>query len=67
MTLESWRLLDLGPIAPIETQINYDMIAQGITEGESENTLIICWPAKPLVSLGYFQEIEADLYTKFCE
>jgi lipoate-protein ligase A len=67
MTLESWRLLDLGPIAPIETQINYDMIAQGITEGESENTLIICWPAKPLVSLGYFQEIEADIDTKFCE
>lgn len=67
MTLESWRLLDLGPIAPIETQINYDMIAQGITEGESENTLIICWPAKPLVSLGYFQEIEADLDTKFCQ
>ena len=67
MRLESWRLLDLGPIPPIETQINYDMIAQGITEGESENTLIICWPAKPLVSLGYFQEIEADLDTKFCK
>jgi lipoate-protein ligase A len=67
MALESWRLLDLGPIDPIETQINYDMIAQGITEGKSENTLIICWPAKPLVSLGYFQEIEADLDTKFCE
>ena len=67
MTLESWRLLDLGPIAPIETQINYDMIAQGITEGESDNTLIICWPAKPLVSLGYFQEIEADLDTQFCK
>ncbi len=67
MTLESWRLLDLGPIMPIETQINYDMIAQGITEGKSENTLIICWPATPLVSLGYFQEIEADIDTKFCD
>jgi len=66
MTLESWRLLDLGPIPPIETQIGYDMIAQGITEGESENTLIICWPAKPLVSLGYFQEIEVDIDTQFC-
>lgn len=66
MTLETWRLLDLGPIPPIETQIIYDMIAQGITEGESENTLIICWPAKPLVSLGYFQEIEKDIDTQFC-
>ncbi|MGY5858523.1 MAG: biotin/lipoate A/B protein ligase family protein [Candidatus Thorarchaeota archaeon] len=66
MPLESWRLLDIGPIPPIETQIIYDMIAQGITEGESENTLIICWPAEPLVSLGHFQEIEADIDTKFC-
>jgi lipoate-protein ligase A len=66
MPLESWRLLDIGAIEPLETQTIYDMIAQGITEGESENTLIICWPAKPLVSLGYFQEVEADIDTKFC-
>jgi lipoate-protein ligase A len=66
MPLESWRLLDIGPIDPLETQTIYDMIAQGITEGESENTLIICWPAEPLVSLGHFQEIEADIDTKFC-
>ncbi len=66
MTLESWRLLDLGPIEPIETQIIYDMIAQGITEGESEYSLIICWPARPLVSMGYFQEIDADIDTTFC-
>jgi lipoate-protein ligase A len=66
MTIETWRLLDLGPIDPLETQTIYDMIAQGITASESENTLIICWPAKPLVSLGYFQEIEADIDTQFC-
>ena len=66
MPLENWRLLDIGPINPLETQIIYDMIAQGITEGESENTLIICWPAQPLVSLGHFQEIDEDIDTKFC-
>jgi lipoate-protein ligase A len=66
MTLETWRLLDIGPIPPLETQTIYDMIAQGITEGESENTLIICWPADPLVSLGYFQEIEKDIDLDFC-
>ncbi|TFH11738.1 MAG: hypothetical protein E4H14_00320 [Candidatus Thorarchaeota archaeon] len=66
MPLESWRLLDIGPIDPLETQMIYDMIAQGITEGESENTLIICWPREPLVSLGHFQEIEVDIDTKFC-
>ena len=67
MTLETWRLLDLGPIDPLETQIIYDMIAQGITEGKSENTLIICWPAEPLVSLGYFQEIEKDIDLEYCK
>lgn len=66
MPIENWRLLDIGAIDPLETQIIYDMIAQGITEGESENTLIVCWPAKPLVSLGYFQEIEFDIDTEFC-
>jgi len=66
MTVETWRLLDLGPIDPLETQTIYDMIAQGITEGHSENTLIICWPAEPLVSLGYFQEIEKDIDLDFC-
>jgi lipoate-protein ligase A len=67
MTLETWRLLDLGPIDPLETQTIYDMIAQGITEGESENTLVICWPARPLVSLGYFQEIDKDIDLEFCQ
>ncbi|MHA2208092.1 MAG: lipoate--protein ligase family protein [Candidatus Thorarchaeota archaeon] len=66
MSVETWRLLDLGPIEPIETQTIFEMIAQGITEGKSENTLIICWPAKPLVSLGYFQEIEKDIDLDFC-
>ncbi|MFX0107839.1 MAG: lipoate--protein ligase [Candidatus Hodarchaeota archaeon] len=66
MAVETWRLLDIGAIDPLETQIIYDMIAQGITEGKSENTLIICWPAKPLVSLGYFQEIEKDIDLEFC-
>ena len=42
MPLESWRLLDIGAIDPLETQTIYDMIAQGITENKSENTLIIC-------------------------
>ena len=66
MTLETWRLLDLGPIEPLYTQIIYDVIAQGITDGTSENTLIIDWPASPLVSLGYFQETNKDIDLEFC-
>jgi lipoate-protein ligase A len=64
---ETWRLLDIGGIDPLDTQIIYDMIAQGITEGESVNTLIICWPEEPLVSLGYFQEIEKDIDLEYCQ
>lgn len=67
MTVETWRLLDLGAIDPLETQIIYDMVAQGITEGESPNTIIICWPAEPLVSVGYFQEIEKDIDLAYCQ
>jgi lipoate-protein ligase A len=66
MPIETWRLLDIGPIEPLYTQIIYDVIAQGITKGISENTLIICWPAKPLVSLGYFQETDKDIDLEFC-
>lgn len=66
MPLETWRLLDIGAIDPLDTQIIYDMIAQAITEGEADNTLIICWPAEPLVSLGYFQEVEKDIDLDFC-
>ena len=57
---EKWRLLDLGEMDSLDTQLIYDMVAQAITEGEAINTLIICWPEKPVVCLGYFQEIEKD-------
>lgn len=66
MPIETWRLLDLGPIDPLETQTIYDMVAQAITEDEAENTLIICWPSDPLVSLGYFQEAEKDIDLEYC-
>ncbi len=66
MPIETWRLLDIGPIEPLYTQIIYDVIAQGITDGISENTLIIDWPSSPLVSLGYFQETEKDIDLEFC-
>lgn len=59
-------MLDLGPIDPLDTQVIFDMVAQAITEKKADNTLIICWPAKPLVSLGYFQEIEKDVDFEFC-
>ncbi len=42
------------------------MVAQGITEGESENTIIICWPESPIVCLGYFQESDKDVDLEFC-
>jgi len=66
MTLEEWRLLDLGPVDPLDSQIIYDVVAQAITEKKADNTLIICWPAKPLVCLGYFQEADKDVDLAFC-
>jgi lipoate-protein ligase A len=66
MTLEQWRLLDLGPLDPLDSQIIYDIVAQAITEKKADNTLIICWPAKPIVCLGYFQEADKDVDLAFC-
>lgn len=66
MALEEWRMLDLGPLDPLDTQIIYDVIAQAITEKKADNTLIICWPAKPIVCLGYFQEADKDVDLAFC-
>ncbi|TXT54408.1 MAG: hypothetical protein BAJATHORv1_70108 [Candidatus Thorarchaeota archaeon] len=56
----------MGPIDPLDTQIIYDMIAHAITDGKAENTLVICWPAEPIVSLGYFQEVDKDIDLEFC-
>ena len=64
---EKWRLLDLGEMDSLDTQLIYDMVAQAITEGEAINTLIICWPEKPVVCLGYFQEIEKDIDLEYCQ
>ncbi|TFG08314.1 hypothetical protein EU538_07335 [Candidatus Thorarchaeota archaeon] len=66
MPLENWRLLDLGALDALDTQVIYDMVAQAITEDEAENTLIICWPKEPLVCLGYFQEAEKDVDLEYC-
>ncbi|TFF95450.1 hypothetical protein EU546_03255 [Candidatus Thorarchaeota archaeon] len=66
MPLETWRLLDLGALDALDTQVIYDVVAQAITENEAENTLIICWPKDPLVCLGYFQEAEKDIDLEYC-
>jgi hypothetical protein len=66
MALEEWRLLDFGPLDPLDTQIIYDVVAQAITEKKADNTLIICWPERPIVCLGYFQEADKDVDLAFC-
>jgi lipoate-protein ligase A len=64
---EEWRLLDLGGMDPLDTQIIYDMVGQAISEDKASNTIIICWPENPIVCLGYFQEIEKDIDLEYCQ
>lgn len=62
-----WRLLRLGSLPPIDSQIIYHAIAQAMAENSTiPNTLVICWPAKPLVCCGYHQVIEEEIDLEYC-
>ncbi|MFX1253801.1 MAG: biotin/lipoate A/B protein ligase family protein [Promethearchaeota archaeon] len=62
-----WRLLRLGSLPPIDSQIIYHAIAQAMAENSDiPNTLVICWPEKPLVCCGYHQVIEEEIDLKYC-
>ncbi|MFX0207118.1 MAG: lipoate--protein ligase [Candidatus Hodarchaeota archaeon] len=63
----NWRLLDIGGIAPIETQAIYHVVAQSISgDPNAPNTIIICYPEEPLVSCGYHQVIEEEVNLDYC-
>jgi lipoate-protein ligase A len=64
---ETWRLLDLGAIEPIETQAVYDAVAISRSKQTVPDTLIICWPKSPLVCVGYFQEVEKEVDVDYCK
>jgi len=63
---EAWRLLDLGGLSPLRAQTLYEAVALSVGRGLVPNTLILCYPAKPYVCIGFHQELEKEIDVKFC-
>jgi len=61
-----WRFLDLGDLPPLSTQVVYHAVAEAVDRGESPNTIIFCSPNRPLVCLGYHQELEMEVDLEYC-
>jgi len=64
---EKWRLLKLGGIDPIETQIMYEAVATARERESVSDTIIFCWPKVPLVCIGYHQEVQREIDYDFCQ
>ncbi len=65
--MEEWRLLDLGALPPIDTQIIYEAVAVARSKALVPDTLILCYPKSPLVCIGYHQELEKEVDHAYCK
>lgn len=65
--MEEWRLLDLGALHPVDTQIIYEAVAVARSRDLVPDTLILCYPKSPLVCIGYHQELEKEVDYTFCK
>ncbi|GAB4318999.1 MAG: lipoate protein ligase C-terminal domain-containing protein [Promethearchaeota archaeon] len=68
-----FRLLNLGPIPPLDTQVIFHAVGKGVDAGESPATLVICWPRtdRPgdppgLVSVGFHQDLAREVDLEYC-
>jgi len=61
-----WRLLDLDGLNPLEAQTLYEAVALAVGRGSASNTIILCYPAKPYVCIGFHQELEREVDVDFC-
>lgn len=60
------RLLNLGLIAPAQTQAIYHALAERMT-AEAQDVIIICRPSQPYLCLGYHQIFESIFDRTECE
>ena len=67
VTVETWRLLNLGGLDPLEAQCLYEAVALATDRGQAPNTIILCYPTKPYICLGFHQELEKEIDVKFCQ
>lgn len=65
--MEEWRLLDLGALSPCSVHAIYEAIALGVSRGVAPNTVELCYPAEPYVSVGLHQCVELELDLEACQ
>jgi len=63
----AWRLLELGGLEGFEIQSVYESVAYSVGKGEQPNTLILCYPSKPYVCVGYHQDISKEVDEGYCK
>ncbi|MFX0116864.1 MAG: lipoate protein ligase C-terminal domain-containing protein [Candidatus Hodarchaeota archaeon] len=64
--LMSWRVVNLGGTLPLETQSLFHAAALAVSKKSIPNTLYLLWPNKPLVSVGYHQEVAVEVALDYC-
>ncbi|MBD3227656.1 MAG: hypothetical protein GF329_05665 [Candidatus Lokiarchaeota archaeon] len=67
MAYDSVRIIDIKGIPEIETQIIYEATAIAQSQQSLPDTIIICWPNKPLVCIGYHQIAQKEIEIEYCE
>ena len=65
--VKKWRLLNLGEIDALDTQVVYEAVAIARTKDLISDTIIFCNPATPIVCIGYHQELEKEVNLEYCE
>lgn len=66
MPRQEWRWLDLGALSPVDTQVIYDAVSVARGRNLVTDTLIFCYPASPLVCVGYHQDVEEEVNIDLC-
>ena len=59
------RLLDAGEVSALRSQALYHGLAAGMKE-TSEDTLVLCRPRETFFCVGYHQDADEELDTRFC-
>lgn len=59
------RVLDLGEVPAVRSQTIYHAVARGMTTS-SPDTIILVTPTDPYVSIGFHQDLDAEVDTAYC-
>ncbi|MDE3075940.1 MAG: lipoate--protein ligase family protein [Chloroflexota bacterium] len=63
--MPSLRLLRLGPVSGLHSQILYHALARSVSKG-GPNSLAILSPTEPYVSVGFHRDVASEVDLEFC-